>query len=114
MPFPLPPIPEIAKSHLSSHTISQPCQQARPCPKHKYGTGREERLDDKSENIHVDTDSGDDPLVVTNCGSGQCYYHMNDDYIEWLEDRTDSGEKDMEFNNGLFEHFEDDIGSCQA
>ena len=51
---------------------------------------------------------------VNNCRSGQCYYHMNDDYIEWLEDSTDSGEKDMEFNNGLFEHFEDDIGSCQA
>ena len=32
----------------------------------------------------------------------------------WLEDSTDSGKKDMEFNNGLFEHFEDDFGSCQA
>ena len=103
MGSPLPPIPEIAKSHLSSHPISQPCQQARPCPKHKYGTYREEIMDEKSENIHVDTDSRDDHLVVNHCGSGQ-----------WLEDRTDSGGKDMEFNNGLFQHFEDDFGSCQA
>ena len=67
-------------------------------------------MDEKSYKIPVDTDSD----FVNNCVSGQCYYHMNDDYIEWLEDRTDSGGKDMEFNNGLFQHFGDDFGSCQA
>jgi hypothetical protein len=107
---PVNEIPEMPKSHLSSHPISQPCQQARPCPKHKHGTYREERLDEKSENIHVDADSD----FVNNSGSGQCYYHMNDDYIEWLEDSTDSGEKDMEFNNVLLKDFDDDVGSCQA
>ena len=56
---------------------------------------------EKSENIHVDADSD----FVNNCGSGQCYYHMNDDYIEMLEDSTDSGEKDIEFNNVLLEDF---------
>ena len=71
-------------------------------------------MDTPSENIQVDADSGDISTFVNTCGSGQCYYHMNDEYIEWLEESTDYGDKDPEFKNGSFEHFDNDVVSCQA
>ena len=82
----------------------QPCLHGTiPCPKHKCPrcrienrAGQSKKLPALATAVGVDT---------SNHSGEECTYHMNDDYIEWLDDTVDTVDTTAEDD----EHREDTV-----
>ena len=95
-------------SGIKFHTLLYPCpyfqpflHRTIPCPKHKCPMCRIENRDGQST-ATVGENTSNHHIVTS---GEECTYHMNDDYIEWLDDTVDTVDTTAEDD----EHREDTV-----